>query len=136
MSREIKFRVWDKDLGEYFRGRKITDLRADLAPEDDSKDDCVGIIIQQLCPARYEFEQYTGVKDEDGVEIYEGDILAAENGDLLRVIWDYDRCGLVGAWVSPDYWRVDDKLGVETQYIYQVVGNIHENPELLEGMTI
>lgn len=75
------------------------------------------------------FLQFTGLKDRNGKEIYEGDILD-EGGDNQVVFW----CEVDGAWVlgnSPSddeyYWITARLLGSA------VIGNIYENPELLEG---
>ena len=75
-------------------------------------------------------EQYTGLKDNNGVEIYEGDILTLngeweeiERGDC-KVITFRDGCFRVG----DDY---EDEAGIYLSD-WRVIGNIHENPELLE----
>ena len=74
-------------------------------------------------------EQYTGFKDEDGKEIYEGDIIDLF-GIYLEVVWSQDEAKFdltnndfrVGAFIFDKY----------TVSHIRVVGNIHENSELLE----
>lgn len=79
--------------------------------------------------------QYTGQKDKNGVEIYEGDVIASQNKDRKNwkishheIVW-HD-AGFMGkqicssSFIGIDYWT-RGKNG------YVVIGNIHENPELL-----
>ena len=78
--------------------------------------------------------QFTGLKDRDDKEIYEGDIISlinpyddVETKDFARVVFSQ---GYVGGWVA----TVNDKdflnIGTRTKNVI-VVGNIYENPELL-----
>ena len=129
---ELKFRVWDKDLAKYLEGCEIDSLMAELSSEDDGR----GIIIKQICPARYKFEQYTGLKDKNDKEICEGDIVMARWYRAKNARLDtkgeikFDD-GWFYIYDDPDG---QDRLGVPIHNCYniEVIGNIHENKELLE----
>ena len=99
MSREIKFRGWD---GEALR---------ELDPDRLSFYLKMGLTVNQ----------YTGLKDRDGKEIYEGDILEYEAYDgsirSLVVTWDSISQTSFPALVTGEY--------------YEIIGNIYTNPELL-----
>lgn len=73
-----------------------------------------------------EFMQYTGLKDVNGVEIYEGDILWDEHYELHGVV-KFDEGKFIYSWDNIDI----DLFEVHTTL--PIIGNIHENPELMEG---
>lgn len=123
--REIKFRVWDDVEKEY------------IAPAEKFCFDDIQEIIDFECDGiefrknkRYIFEQYTGMKDCDGTEIYEGDILFESfGGKYYKVVFEN---GSFRAEFEGDFEEYSfDLIDVVAQGC-EVVGNIYENPELMK----
>lgn len=132
-----KFRAWDDARDEYFEVRSLS------FPV--SSNDKLGIVATAGDQTAYGpnmiLEQYTGLKDANGKEIYEGDILATSSKiagkritDYLKVDWREDYagffCGEKPLYACLNEWDNDIKY---PQTFPEIVGNVHENPELLEA---
>ena len=138
MSREIKFRAWDQKDKKYLLPEKqgfvilptMSSFGVTLPYENCSNpgnidEDCVDWADADLLMGRYELEQYTGLKDQNGKEIYEGDIIESTwNGDKAEVVWN----DVEGEWEHYADFNTHSKYSGSV-----VIGNIHESPELLGG---
>jgi uncharacterized phage protein (TIGR01671 family) len=127
--REIKFRAWDK---EYNVMSEVTEIFFDSKV----------VKIQRIMPSKWlniylqifnniELMQYTGLKDKNGKEIYEGDILHCEGHWNLYTVWDEENARF--AFLCTD-WVVTQGHPIQPHISsYAIIGNIYENPELLGG---
>lgn len=147
MSREVKFRVWDQKDKRYLLPEKqgfvilptLPSFGVTLPYENRSNpgnidEDCIDWADADLLMGRYELEQSTGLLDRNGKEIYEGDIVTVMGYGTYEVFWR--------EWDSSFSLKPIDTVKEETRILmlcgdwegdYEVIGNIHENPELLKS---
>ena len=139
--REIKFRVWDKESKE---------MLSDVSLWNDDFTSYLNEHIEYL-QDKCELMQYTGLKDKNGIEIYEGDIVVEKSypfyGNAIEITDSNQECdelNYIGVVVYDNGYYVD--LTVISNRVrgcavgnslhdyehLEVLGSIYENPELLE----
>lgn len=128
MSREIKFRVWDKNRkvwGSPLLAMTSGNIHFDWRDRTIINDDI-------------EVMQYTGLKDKNGKEIYEGDILKSTPGFATFFIDDkrehITTVEFIGSGFKENYEGVLNNLDQHDLRYVEVIGNIYENPELMNGL--
>lgn len=77
--------------------------------------------------------QYTGLKDKNGKEVYEGDIVKSISGKIGYVIFLQQEMGYVVVWHNCDTRLGHRNRGGDYEYdeSIEVIGNIYDNPELV-----
>jgi uncharacterized phage protein (TIGR01671 family) len=116
--REIKFRAWDKRENEYNydkKGDHFCDATEILFRIKTGSYRKKGSVYKD---SDWILEQYTGLKDKNGVEIYEGDIIELQ----------YNRLGKRKVIFEKGSYNISDCCLNRCE----IVGNIQENPELLK----
>lgn len=117
--REIKFRAWDKKDKRMISNPLATDIN--------SASNYIGLndLLIKYETSGYILMQYTGLKDKNGKEIYEGDVVKSRGYNDIdeeeRVF--IDTVEFNGGAFSP--------ICFEKCENFEVIGNIYENPELL-----
>lgn len=134
MQDRLNYRVWDKENKEY-----TTDSRIFLSPngtvryiEDSYWYDNVS--------EYYDVEFCTGLKDKNSTLIYDGDIVEDKYGEkyivkfgkhtiTIPVGYENGETECYGWYLVRNYWSCH----LNPDEVYLIIGNTHENPELLEG---
>lgn len=160
MIREIKYRIWSNDYNKYIESYANTHeetfgegrygyegYHLALRPNGKLYDADVGIdypgTLSEIPTLNWEdesenneVEMSTGLKDKNGKEIYEGDIVKARwyRAKNARLDTKGEVKFADGWFYIDDDPDGQDRLGVPVHNCYsiEVIGNIHENPELLE----
>lgn len=129
MSREIKFRAFSAKNNKMFYGADV-----DLFQSKEG----LGARVRPIVSADYDCDvqlmQFTGLKDKNGVDIYDGDVvLDKELGKGVVVFQSGCFFMMYDAETTMEFLGLqEDKFGrLQVKRIVEVIGNIYQNPELL-----
>ncbi len=133
MSRQHKYRAWDKKLKKYHYFEGIFNEQPWTEKSTFAQ--------YESCPELHEveIEEWAGHLAKNGKEIYEGDIIQSGQKELGENVYQYEVVFASGSFVGSDNrikhenpWR-----WVEWPFEYfedcEIIGNIHLNPELIEA---
>lgn len=134
--REIKFRVWNKKTNKMMCSDRLKAMCVFALEEKLNIDDFIVLPNRE----NYPLMQYIGLKDcsEDQVEIYENDIIKVGRPNSrfredVAVVVFFNGAFMLKSVDFEDETIESFKVLLFDRGWYQVVGNIHENPELLEN---
>ena len=111
--REFKFRAWDYEKREFVGTIGYIGLL--------NKEGKISFILSKILV----FQQYTGLKDRNGKEIYEGDIIEIDDTELV-IEWENSICGFIAGE------KHNSALCKNRKDDTKVIGNIYENSNLLK----
>lgn len=141
--REIKFRAWDKTARKM---RQVIEIVFNAGMYCEPNDNTVKLIwvkghdvidnkdiaLEREHKNEYILMQYTGLKDKNGIEIYEGDIVRIDC-PTMKMTGEIKYSEMSAMfYIYDEIEDIEETLWYQEKE-YKVIGNIYANPELLKG---
>lgn len=129
--RDIKFRAWDKRARQMYQVKNLGVGKEGWTRTAENYDEQPETGYNKFYPSEVEVMQYTGLKDKKGKEIYEGDIVKVFSDKRWitgKIIYEHSEF-LVDVMNNKDL--NFGRVGIIEKFI-EVIGNIYDNPDLLE----
>ena len=136
MDREIKFRAWDKNRKEMFivdeLSYTVEGSRTLLASQKDLSSQ--NAIFNQMIirSGQYPIMQYIGLRDKNGKEIYEGDIVKCKQPSVRIVEWSNVMSKFCLRFPGSKFSNYGIGESPKFTEHFAVIGNIYANPELIK----
>lgn len=132
--RDIKFKIYDKELKESHI-EELQDLCEDYYWYDGETDVWSVLYDSHNEQERFVALQYAGLKDKNGTEIYEGDILQILGGCYSQGFYEWNEKVCIKDYIFDSYnlMMTINQIGNES---VEVIGNIYDNPDLLKEAKI
>ena len=121
-NNRFNLRVWNKVTKTYKSCDSLGDIRLIYTKDGYRIDTSNSVKGKDIV-----IEQCTGLRDKKRRLIYEGDIVVDCESGTGTVIWDEENVLFAVRYSDDEEFPFD-----EGSYYYKVIGNVHENPELLE----
>jgi len=126
--REIKFKLWDKNLNEMCKDKGYNkdgnwQIFIDINGKIYFWQAGNKVYFDCMAEDKFIFLQYTGLKDRNDKEIYEGDIIKVSPLKDFKSVVEFDN-GMFGYEDITNFFMIDTNC--------EVIGNIYENKELLK----